>query len=138
MYDAVRTGRSLYSDRQREAWVPVPRSGSAWNDRLRAQDVALATIGDSILGFMSLTPGGYIDFAHIRPAAQGSGLFRELFDRIVERARVRGQTRLWVHASLMAEPAFGALGFRVVRRERVPLGGEQFDRCEMEKILQEV
>jgi hypothetical protein len=35
----------------------------------------------------------------------------------------------------MAEPAFGALGFTVVRREQVTIGAEVFDRCEMEKSI---
>jgi putative acetyltransferase len=46
-----------------------------------------------------------------------------------------GHGRLWVHASLMAEPAFAAVGFSVKRPEEVEIGGERFQRFEMEKIL---
>jgi hypothetical protein len=35
----------------------------------------------------------------------------------------------------MAEPAFAKLGFAVRRRERVTIGGQSFDRCEMEMRL---
>jgi hypothetical protein len=34
-----------------------------------------------------------------------------------------------------AEPAFGRLGFTATRRERVTIGGQSFDRCEMEMRL---
>lgn len=134
MYDAVRNGRSRYDERQRAAWTPVPRSGPAWNDRLRAQDVALAEADETVVGFMSLAEKGYIDFAYIRPAAQGSGLFRLLYAHIADHARRKGMGRLWVHASLTAEPAFTALGFNIVRQERVFIGAVAFDRYEMERL----
>lgn len=133
MYDAVRHGRSLYDERQRAAWTPAPRRGPAWNDRLRPQDIVLAEANGRIAGFMSLAANGYIDFAYIRPSAQGAGLFRALFRRLEDRARARGENRLWVHASLNAEPAFTALGFRIVKPECVALGAVEFDRYLMER-----
>jgi putative acetyltransferase len=84
---------------------------------------------------MSLAEGGYIDFAYIRAEARGVGLFRELFKRILDRARAKGLPLLWVHASLTAEPAFSALGFVARHREQVTIGGEVLDRFEMKMIL---
>ena len=136
MFDAVRNGPSRYTEEQRAAWTPFPRCGPAWDERLRSQDIILAEAGADILGFMSLAPGGYIDFAYIRPRAQGSGLFRRLYEQLAQRALEGGERRLWVHASLNAEPAFRALGFNVVRRETVFIGPQAFDRCEMEIDLQ--
>ena len=135
MFDAVRNGPSGYSERQRAAWVPAPRSGPEWSARLERQDILLAERDGRGVGFASLAEGGYVDFAYIRPEAQRSGLFRQLLARIAERAAARGEPRLWTHASLMAEPAFARLGFTVMKRERVALGGEWLDRCEMEKRL---
>jgi putative acetyltransferase len=135
MFDAVRNGESLYSEPQRAAWVPAPRSGEAWAARLQGQDIILAERDGQAVGFMSLAEGGYVDFAYIRPRAQHSGLFRQLLSRIVERAVARREPLLWTHASLMAEPAFAKLGFTVRRRERVKIGDQSFDRCEMEKPL---
>ncbi len=135
MFDAVRNGESRYTEAQRAAWVPAPRSGPDWTARLEGQEIIVAEQDGSGLGFVSLADGGYVDFAYIRPGARRSGLFRQLLERIVERARARGEPMLWTHASLMAEPAFGRLGFTVRRRERVTLGGQVFDRCEMEMRL---
>src|SRR3989337_2811797 len=75
MFDAVRNGPSPYSDGQRQTWVPAPRSGPEWSDRLSQQDIIVAETGPRIVGFMSLAAGGYIDFAYIRPEAQHTGLF---------------------------------------------------------------
>lgn len=131
MFDAVRNGESRYTEAQRAAWVPAPRAGPDWTARLQGQEIVVAEQAGRALGFASLADRGYIDFAYIRPEAQHSGLFRQLLSRIVERAVAKGEPLLWTHASLMAEPAFAALGFTIRRREQVTLGGQSFDRCEM-------
>ena len=135
MFDAVRNGPSKYTEVQRAAWVPTRRSGEEWEARLDRQAIALARDANRVVGFMSLEPGGYIDFAYIRPEAQGTGLFRRLFAQIEAQALAANETRLWVHASLMAEPAFAAIGFTVVEREVVRIGDEDFKRARMEKRL---
>jgi putative acetyltransferase len=135
MFAAVREGESPYTEAQRQAWVPEPRRGSAWRARLISQEIIVAEADGRLFGFMSLAEGGYIDFAYIRAEARGAGLFRELFKRIWERARAKSVPLLWVHASLIAEPAFSALGFVARQREQVTIGGEVLDRFEMEMIL---
>ena len=136
MYDAVRHGRSRYTEKQREAWVPERRSGASWDQRLARQDIVMARVADGpTLGFMSLDAGGYIDFAYIRPHAQGRGLFRTMYEAIEAKARAKGERRLWVHASLMAKPAFAKMGFSVTEEQVVYIGDQSFERGEMEKPL---
>ncbi|WP_428543132.1 GNAT family N-acetyltransferase [Profundibacter sp.] len=133
MYDAVRHGSSAYSEAQRQAWVPLPRDGADWHTRLAGQDILVYEDGRQITGFISLTPLGYIDFAYVRPAAQGMGLFRNLYTGIETHAQECGITHLTTHASLMAQPAFAAVGFKVVQHEEVQIRGEVFKRAKMEK-----
>lgn len=135
MYVAVRTGESPYSEAQRRAWVPEPRAGDAWNERLSGQAIFIDEDESQIRGFMSLVPGGYVDFAYIRPSCRGQGVFRLLFEAVRDRAIEQGVNRLWVHASLMAQPAFAAMGFTVIRKEKVSLGSETLERFEMELLL---
>jgi putative acetyltransferase len=135
MFDAVRNGPSKYTQAQRAAWVPERRRGAEWETRLAAKDIAIGRDATRILGFMSIEDGGYIDFAFIRPEAQGSGLFRRLFDMVQERTRANAEPRLWVHASLMAQPAFAAVGFSVVEHQIVQIGDQDFKRAMMEKPL---
>lgn len=135
MFEAVRSGPSKYTDRQREKWVPHRRSGEQWNARLDRQMIILARSTNEIAGFMSLEPNGYIDFAYIRPSAQGTGLFRQLYAWIEQRSLARGDEKLWVHASLMAQPAFATMGFAIVEHQTVQIGGESFDRAEMQKVF---
>lgn len=135
MFEAVRNGPSSYTEAQRAAWVPEPRSGAAWNERLADQTIVLDERGSAIRGFMTLRDDGYIDFAYIHPDCRGEGLFRTLFVELRRIAVARGDERLWVHASLMAQPAFSAMGFAIIRRETVEIGDQALDRFEMEMAL---
>ena len=135
MFDAVRNGESRYSDAQRAAWVPKIRGGPEWIERLSSQSIFVGHDSTAILGIMSLAKDGYIDLAFIRPAAQGTGLFRRLFSSVEELAQQLGEQRLWVHASLMAEPAFSASGFTIVCSETVEVRGQTLDRFLMEKRI---
>lgn len=135
MFDAVRNGESRYSEGQREAWVPEPRNGAAWSAHLAPQQIVAAEAHGRLADFMSLAPSGYIDFAYIRPEARGSGLFRQLYTEIEQLARQSGKSLLWVHASLMAGPAFEAVGFTITKKEIVEIGDQNFERFEMEKPL---
>ena len=135
MFDAIHNGPTQYTKAQSEAWAPAPRAGSEWATRLAGKDIILAVRGDSILGFMSIEPGGYIDFAYIRPEAQGTGLFRTLFNEILSRAKTAAETELSTHASLMAQPAFAAMGFDVDHHETVEVNGESLSRARMTKSL---
>jgi putative acetyltransferase len=135
VFDAVRNGPSKYTEAQRAAWVPVRRGGEAWAARLEGQVIAIARDESRAVGFISLALQGYIDFAYIRPDAQGTGLFRRLFDMIEAKARSQNEPRMWTHASLMAEPAFAAVGFALIERQVVQIGNEHFKRAKMEKWL---
>ncbi len=74
VFDAVRNGPSKYTQSQRAAWVPVRPStgsgvGAGWAARLQGQVIAIARNETRAIGFMTLAPEGYIDFAYIRPDA---------------------------------------------------------------------
>lgn len=133
MYDAIHNARSQYTAAERQAWLAAPNTGQDWSARLAAQQVAVAHKGCALLGFMTLK-GDYIDLAFVAAHAQGRGVFRSLFVWVESAAQ--GQQRLWTHASLMAQPAFLAVGFRVIRHETVAQKGQHLRRAEMEKLLQ--
>jgi GNAT superfamily N-acetyltransferase len=134
MFDSIHHGRSLYTPDQRHAWLPAPYGGAPWSARLSGQAVFVAREKGRITGFMTLD-GGYIDLAFIAADRQGRGLFRALYREVELLARDTGVERLTTHASLMAQPAFVAVGFRAIRHENVARGGQTLSRAEMEKRL---
>lgn len=135
MFDAIHNGPSHYTEAQSRAWAPEPRHGADWAARLSGQHILVAQLAGDIVGFMSIEPGGYIDFAYIRPRAQGTGLFRRLFEAVTDWAADQGATELSTHASLMAQPAFTAMGFVIDHHETVQVGGEILPRARMIKTL---
>jgi putative acetyltransferase len=136
IYDAIHKGPTFYTEAQSRAWMPAPRAGPDWAERLSGKDLFLAEDGEGLAGFMSLEPGGYIDFAYIRPSAQGSGLFRKLFERVTAKALADGETQLSTHASLMAQPAFRTMGLSSVAHEIVELDGQMLKRAHMQMSLE--
>jgi hypothetical protein len=52
-----------------------------------------------------------------------------------EHPRHAHEPRLWVHASLMAQPAFAAVGFSITEHQVVQIGDQAFKRAYMEKPL---
>ena len=86
-----------------------------------------------VVGFVSLMNDGYIDFAYVKPAHQGCGIFRRLYDRLESLAASKNIQRLWVHVSLNAETAFRAVGFTVQGKEKVKIESQWLERFEMEK-----
>ena len=135
MYDSVHHADSQYSNQQRLAWIAEPRKGKAWNQRLETQHIIVIENPQSLVGFMSLTLTGYVDFAYIRPAFQQQGLFRRLYTQIEIRARELGLKKLTTHASLMARPAFKAVGFDKAQKETVERDGIALERFSMQKTL---
>ena len=107
MFDAIHHGPTKYTGAQSQAWAPKPRAGADWAHRLSQKDVIVAERGSEVLGFMSIEPGGYIDFAYIRPSAHGSGLFRRLFSEVQHRAVAAAA------AELSSRGALGILTFRL-------------------------
>jgi len=134
MFRAIHEGPSAYTLAQRTAWCAAPPAGAAWAARLAPMQVRVAEARGAPVGFM-VRDGAYVDFTFVLPDWQGCGVFSALYARIEAEAREAGLHRLWVHASLMAQPAFAARGLHVIRHETVDRNGEVLRRAEMEKRL---
>ena len=133
LFEAVRSGPSQYTEQQRHAWVPQPRTGTEWARRLDAQFVVVADVCGTLVGFMGLAEIGYIDFAYIRPEFRKRGIFRRLYEHVETEMFRQNLNGLWVHASLNAKDAFPSLGFQIVRDETVAIANVELRRFEMEK-----
>lgn len=136
MFDAIHNGPSRYTKEQSLAWAPEPRHGPDWASRLSGKQIFVAARNQGLLGFMTIESGGYIDFAYIRPGAQRSGVFRQLYNRVLMAAREAREAQLSTHASLMAQPAFAAMGFTVETHELIEVGKETLARAHMTKRLE--
>ena len=137
-HQAVNEGAGLYTAAQRQAWSPASRAGPDWSLRMSRQSVMLAETGSTPVGFISAELNGYFDCTYILKTHQGRGLFRALYEPLEAELRANAVTRLHVHASLHARPAFAAMGYQIVRPETVQMpsaadGGVWLPRFLMEK-----
>ena len=134
MFEAVQNGTPEYTSVQRDAWMPEPKTGLAWHNRLSNQTVFVAENNGSILGFIALA-GNYVDLAFVLPRETRKGIFSLLYSRLESVAREQNFDRIWTHASLSARAAFSAVGFEITKRETVTVRNVKMDRFEMEKNL---
>lgn len=132
---SVREGAGQYTEAQRAAWSPDPRSGEAWSAHLGAQSVWLAETESRPLGFLTLAAEGYIDLAYILPEVQGRGLFRRLCGALENEAFRLGIHHLRTDASLHAKGPFEASSFTATRAGMAVRSGERLKRFRMEKTL---
>lgn len=121
-HKAVREGAVAYTETQRAAWSPAVKALPDWSLRMTRQNVWVAEADGRAAGFMTLEMNGYLDCAYILPHWQGQGVFRKLYEALEGQACAEGISRLYTHASLHAQPAFGAMGFEVTRPETVNMG----------------
>lgn len=135
VFHAAVRAASAYSEAQRAAWSPAPRSGSDWADRLFKGAVMVGEADGALVGFVTLDAAGYSDFAYILPAARGRGLFRRLYLPLEAEFAAGGVRAFSTHTSLMARPAYASVGFSVVKPETVEIRDQRFDRFEMVKTL---
>lgn len=80
------------------------------------------------VAFVAMTRAGYVDFAYVAPTARGRGYFRRLMETLSDDYPDQAMT---THASLHAQPAFAAVGFRVVYLETVLRQGQRLRRAFM-------
>jgi putative acetyltransferase len=124
-----------YSPEQIRAWAPRVYPDTFWRRRFRRYHVLIAEDGGSIVGFVELAPKGEIDCFYVQHDHQHRGIGAALMARIEREARSRGNTRLLADVSIIAEPFFRRMGFRVVRRQIKIYRNRAFKQAVMEKPL---
>jgi len=135
-FDAVRLGtHDHYTELQRQAWAPRIPERNAWCDRLNSLTTLVADFEGTAVGFMTMTPGGHIDLAFVAPEFIGKGVAKQLYDCILDEAKVQDVTRLSTEASLLARPFFERLGWSVVKQQTVRRQGVSLVNFVMVKDL---
>lgn len=136
-YRSVRGGTAaFYNDAQRAAWAPSPHPKY---DKPDPNDTLLrwvAEVDGKIVGFMSLTPEGYLDHAFVLPEWMGRGVAQAVYDQLLEWTHRGDVTRLTVHASHLARRFFGKQGWQVDYPEIHAQNGQEFERFFMSLELE--
>lgn len=131
-FRAVREGAAArYSEKQRRAWAPRVPDAHDFGQRLGGMHSYVALRGDTLVGFMSITPRGYIDMAFVLPEEMGQGTADALYAMILNEAARLGCAMLTTDASHLAKPFFARHGWTAGAEETVIRGGLALNRTAM-------
>ena len=124
-----------YTARQLQAWAPDVIDEEKFGQRCEKKMTWVAEVGGRIAGFSDLEPDGHVDMLYVHPDLQRRGVARALLHHVEEKARTMDLRRLHTEASVTAQPAFEAMGYRVIVPQTVTIRGESLMNYRMEKRL---
>jgi putative acetyltransferase len=124
-----------YSQAQRGVWAAAADDEDAFGTRLAKELTLIATLGGSVVGFVSLKGADHLDLLYVHPAVAGQGIGAMLCDAVERLAAARGTARLTADASDTARGFFEHRGYVPQRRNTVSVGDEWLATTTMEKPL---
>lgn len=130
-----RLAAAYYSPKEIAAWAPANPCQSRWSTRLAGLTTFVAAIGGRVIGFVSFTSKGYVDFLYVHPTVARRGVATALYRGAEDEIWAFGCRVATTHASLAARAFFERQGFRVLFEELVECRGERLRRFSMEKSL---
>ncbi len=125
----------IYSNKQKQAWTPIPPDYDQWRLRLARNKTYLAIINHKVAGFVVLELNGYIDCIYTHPEHEGKGVACLLYSNVGIFAKARNMEGLSIKASIVAKPFFERRGFVVQHKNRVEKSGQNLTNFSMEKQL---
>src|ERR1700730_8280235 len=99
-----------YSEAQRGVWAAAADDEDAFGARLAQGLTLVATLGGSVVGFVSLKGADHLGLLYVHPAVAGQGIGAMLCDAVERLARARGPERLNGGATGSARGVFGRRG----------------------------
>lgn len=134
-FDTVHTVNSHdYAPDQLNAWAPAEPDRDAWA-RLDEQFCFVVECQKLLVGFISMTAEGVIDFLYVHKDFQRKGIALALFRQTERLARKRDLSILRAEVSITARSFFEKNGFAVISDNRKLLRGVEFLNYKMEKSL---
>ena len=124
-----------YSEAQRGVWAAAADDEAAFGARLAQGLTLVATLGGSVVGFVSLEGTDHLDLLYVHPAVAGQGIGAMLCDAVERLAAARGTPRLIADVSDTARGFFERRGYVAQRRNTISHGDEWLANTTMEKKL---
>lgn len=135
-YDTVHTVNARdYTPEQLDAWAPTEPRRESWA-RLDEQFCFVVEAQKVIVGFISMTDEGLVDFLFVHQHYQSKGIAGTLLKYVERLARKKGIPELHTEASVTARGFFEKKGFTMLAENRKVLGGAEFLNYRMGKRLE--
>ena len=132
---ALRTGASVYTREQVEAWALFPEDRTEFATRLGRGITLVAEAEGRAVSFGQLDPVDHVSFLYTSPEWSRRGLGSAIHIQLERAARASGVSLLRVEASRIARPLFEKLGYDLEEVEMSVWEGLEFERFRMIKRL---
>ena len=132
--DTVRNVNSRdYSPEHIKVWAEGTENIERWEKAIAEQYFILAYIENSLAGFGSLAPDGYLDFLYVSKDHQRMGVAESLLRKIEQKAEEQKNTQIYSHVSKTARGFFEKYGYTCEKEIEDPYKGVVFINALMVK-----
>jgi putative acetyltransferase len=136
IYTTVHTvNRGDYTLEQVNAWMPNLPNAITWAARYADRTAFVADDGGMMAGFAEFEPNGHIDCFYCHHLYQRRGVGRQLYQRLEQEANALDLKRLFVEASITAQPFFEQMGFQTLHENKILRNNVALTNFSMEKYL---
>lgn len=118
-YDTIHTINSKdYTKEEIEDWSSWHNDTDKWVEKINEQYFIVALNEDTIVGFSSLAPDGYLDLMFVHKDFQYQGIATLLLQEIEYKAKQINLLSIYSEVSISAKPFFEKNGFIVENEQR--------------------
>jgi len=108
-----------YDEEQVNAWAATSKNIDRLKAKIKEDYFIVAETDNSITGFSSITPSGYLDFMYVRKDQQRKGIANKLLTEIKAQAIKWKFAEITTDASITAKPFFEKYGFKIIAQQKV-------------------
>lgn len=118
-YDTINTINSKdYTKEEIADWSSWHTDTKKWTERVNEQYFIIALRNNTIVGFSSLAPDGYLDFMFVHKDFQHQGIATLLLQKIEDKAKELNLFSIYSEVSITAKDFFEKNGFIVEIEQR--------------------
>lgn len=122
-----------YTPEQIKVWAGGAENTERWQKAIAEQFFILAFIENSLAGFCSLAPDGYLDFLYVSKDHQRMGVAESLLRKIEQKAEEQKNSQIYSHVSKTARGFFEKYGYTCEKEIEDPYKGVVFINALMVK-----
>jgi len=124
-----------YLPDQIKVWKNGIAARERWLDKICVQYFLVAEINQSIVGFASITPDGYLDFMYVSKDHLRIGVAQTLYDELEKFAKANHLDKITSDVSITAKPFFEKQGFIIIEEQQAKINEVELTNYKMEKHL---
>ncbi len=128
-------GLKVYTKVQIKKWTQHFSDTAYWEHKFVHNNFYVATLNGEVVGFISLSDTGYIDYIYVSHNYQGKGIANLLYTRIEVLAKELDFKELTSDISALEKPFFEKKGFEILKECHRRIDNETLVNFSVKKVL---